>query len=96
MKFYLSIGQHQIGYSQVWQRANCLAISRFVMTIWSRDSIGICGDVIGDRKNLVSSEHSAKHGLRRDTLQSISGFNAFINPETYRLSGRYRRVAVPT
>jgi hypothetical protein len=96
MKFYSSIGQHQIGYPQVWQRANGLAISRFVMTIWSRDSIGICDDVICDRKNLASPEHSAKQGLRRDALNSICGFNAFINPDTYRLSGRYRRVAIPT
>ncbi len=95
MKFYLSIGQHQIGYPQVWQRANFLAISRFIMTIWSRDSIGICGDVFGDRSDLASPEHPAKQDLRIDTLNSISGFNAFINPETYPLSGRYRHIAVP-
>ena len=100
MKFHLSIGQHQIGYPQVWQRANPLAISRFVMTILGRDSIGICGDtygdIYGDRENLASPEHSVEQGLRIDTLNSISGFNAFINPETYPLSGRYRRITVPT
>jgi hypothetical protein len=96
MKFYLSIGQHQIGYSQVWQQANCLAISGFVTTNWSRDSIGICGDVFGDRENLADPEHSAKQDLRRDILNSISGFNAFVNPETYPLSGRYSHIAVPT
>ncbi|PZV19463.1 MAG: hypothetical protein DCF20_00125 [Pseudanabaena sp.] len=95
MKFYSPIGQHQIGYPQVWQRANCLAVSRFVATILGRD-IELYGDVFGDRENLVSPAHPAKQDLRIDTFNSISSFNAFINPETYPLSGRYRHIAVPT
>jgi hypothetical protein len=95
MKFHLSIGQYQIGYPQVWQRANSLAIPRFVMTILGRDSIGICGDISGDRSDLASPEHPAKQDLRIDTLNSISIFNVFINPETYPLSGRYMHIAVP-
>ncbi|GBO55821.1 hypothetical protein APA_3971 [Pseudanabaena sp. lw0831] len=99
MKFYLSIGQHQIRYPQVWRRANSLAISGFAMTIFGRDAIGICGDIYGDISgdlgNLASSEHSAKQSLQIDNLSSISSFNAFINPETYPLSGGYRRIAVP-
>ncbi|WP_434687308.1 hypothetical protein [Pseudanabaena minima] len=103
MKFYLSIGQHQIGYHQVWQRANFLAISGFAMTISDRDAIGICGDIygdiscniLGDRGNLESPEHSTKQGSRRDALTSVSRFISAINPETCP-SGRYRQVAVPT
>ena len=99
MKSYLPIGQHQIGYSQAWQRANSLAISGFVMTILDRDSIGICGgiygDISGDRRNLKSPNHSVKKGSRRDALTSISRFISAINPETYP-SGRYRQIAVPT
>ncbi|WP_126387233.1 hypothetical protein [Pseudanabaena sp. ABRG5-3] len=99
MKFYLSIGQHQIGYHQVWQRANSLAISGFAMTISGRNSIGICGDIYGDisgdRENLESPEHSTKQGSRRDALTSVSRFISAINPETYP-SGRYRQIAVPT
>ena len=99
MKSYLPIGQHQIGYPQVWQRANTLAISGFVMTILDRDSIGICGDIYGDisgdRRNLESSNHSVNKGSRRDALTSISRFISAINPETYP-SGRFRQIAVPT
>ncbi|WP_271252453.1 hypothetical protein [Pseudanabaena sp. Chao 1811] len=95
MKFYLSIGQHQIGYHQVWQRANFLAISGFAMTISDRDAIGICGDIFGDRGNLESPEHSTKQDLRRDALTTVSRFISAINPETYP-SGRYRQIAVPT
>jgi hypothetical protein len=99
MKSYLPIGQHQIGYPQVWQRANSLAISGFVMTILDRDSIGICGgiygDISGDRRNLESPDHSDNKGSRRDALISISRFISAINPETYP-SGRYRQIAVPT
>jgi hypothetical protein len=99
MKSYLSIGQHQIGYPQVWQRANILEISGFVMTILDRDSIGICGDIYGDisgdRRTLKSPNHSVKKGSRRDALTSISRFISAINPETYP-SGRYRQIAVPT
>ncbi len=98
MKFYLSIGQHQIGYHQVWQRANSLAISGFAMTISGRDAIGNCGDILGnifgDRGNLESPEHSVKQGSRRDALTSVSRFISVINPETYP-SGRYRQIAVP-
>ncbi len=99
MKSYLSIGQHQIGYPQVWQRANFLAISGFAMTILGRNSIGICGDVYsdisGDRGNLESPEHSTKQSSRRDALTSVSRFISVINPETHP-SGRYRLIAVPT
>ena len=99
MKSYLPIGQHQIGYPQVWQRANSLAISGFAMTISGRDVIGICGDISGDisgdRGNLESREHSVKQGSRRDALTSVSRFISAINPETYP-SGRYRQLAVPT
>jgi hypothetical protein len=99
MKSYLPIGQHQIGYPQVWQRANTLAISGFVMTIGSQDAIGICGgiygDISGDRRNLESPDHSDNKGSRRDALTSISRFISAINPETYP-SGRYRQIAVPT
>ncbi|PZO44943.1 MAG: hypothetical protein DCF19_00110 [Pseudanabaena frigida] len=99
MKSYLSIGQHQIGYPQVWQRANSLAISGFAMTILGRDAIGICGDIYGDisgdRRNLESPKHSVKQGSRRDALTSVSRFISVINPETYP-SGRYRQTAVPT
>jgi len=98
MKSYLPIGQHQIGYHQVWQRANFLAISGFVMIIFGRNSIGICGDIYGDisgdRGNLESREHSVKQGSRRDALTSVSRFISAINPETYP-SGRYRQFAVP-
>ena len=99
MKSYLSIGQHQIGYPQVWQRANSLAISGFAMTILGGDAIGICGDIYGDisgdRGNLESREHSTKQDLRRDALTSVRRFISAINPETYP-SGRYRQIAVPT
>ncbi|WP_103666922.1 hypothetical protein [Pseudanabaena sp. BC1403] len=99
MKSYLPIGQHQIGYPQVWQRANSLAISGFAMTIGSQDAIGICGDISGDisgdRGNLESPEHSTKQGSRRDALTSIGRFISAINPETYP-SGRYRHIAIPT
>ncbi|MFM7603476.1 MAG: hypothetical protein ACKO7R_20105 [Pseudanabaena sp.] len=99
MKFYLSIGQHQIGYHQVWQRANSLAISGFAMTILGRNAIRISGDIYGDiygdRGNLESPEHSTKQGTRRDALNGVSRFISAINPETYP-SGRYRQIAVPT
>ena len=94
MKSYLSIGQHQIGYPQVWQRANSLAISGLAMTILGRNSIGSCGDISGDRGNLESPKHSVKQGSRRDALTSVSRFISAINPETYP-SGRYRQIAVP-
>ncbi|MFM7888361.1 MAG: hypothetical protein ACKPCM_17095 [Pseudanabaena sp.] len=98
MKFYLSIGQHQI--PQDWQQANSLAISGFAMTILGRDEIGIGGDIFGDRRNLASSNHSTKQDSRRDALTNVSSFTSVssfisaINPETYP-SGRYRQVALP-
>ncbi|MBD2319039.1 acylphosphatase [Phormidium tenue] len=99
MKSHLSIGQHQSGYPQVWQRANTLAISGFVMNILDRDSIGICGDIYGDisgdRRNLESPDYSDNKGSRRDALTSVSRFISAINPETYP-SGRYRQIAIPT
>ena len=99
MKSHLPIGQHQIGYPQVWQRANSLAISGFAMTIGSQDAIGISGgiygDISGDRRNLESPNHSVNKGSRRDALTIISRFISAINPETYP-SGRYRQIAVPT
>ncbi|MEA5477448.1 hypothetical protein VB774_07425 [Pseudanabaena galeata UHCC 0370] len=99
MKSYLPIGQHQIGYPQVWQRANTLAISGFAMTIGRQDAIGICGDIFGDisgdRRNLESPDHSVNKGSRRDVLTSLSRLISAINPETYP-SGRYRQIAIPT
>lgn len=95
MTSYLSIGQHQLRYPQVWQRANSLAISRFVVTVLGRDFIGICSDVFGDRKNLEYPEHSPNQSLRRDALTSVCRFISAINPETYP-SGRYRQTALPT
>ncbi|MBD2177576.1 hypothetical protein H6F42_11695 [Pseudanabaena sp. FACHB-1998] len=84
MKSYLPIGLAQIKYAQDCLQAASLGIARFVMTFADRSSIW------GDRGN---SDFNLSFNL---------GFNLaikarnFIHPETYRISGRYRQIAVPT
>jgi hypothetical protein len=84
MKSYLPVGLDRIKHSQGWQRAASLGIARFVMTFADRSSI------CGDRGNLAFNLT-----LNLGVNLAINASN-FIHPETYRPSGRYRHIAVPT